>query len=926
MFSRMRDAMNHLPSDKVHWHSLDVKSVLSSLGSDPRSGLTTAEASSRRVAYGPNAFRAEQKISPLKILLKQFQNLLIGILLVATVISAFLGQVFEAVAIFVIVFFAVLLGFAQEFSAERSLASLKRMLKPECTVLRDAKRTQIPTEDLVPGDVLLLDNGETVDGDARIIEAFNLKINEASLTGESGPIEKSIGVVNDDAPIAEQANMSFAGTTVVYGRGKAVVVSTGLHTQFGKIVEAVASIEIEETPLERQMDEIGRKLGRITLLLVAAIAVGALIETYSRGDMIGIDYVVDLFTFAVALAVAAVPEALPAIVTGSLAIGTRVMAKRNAIVRNLPAVETLGSTQVICTDKTGTLTKGEMTVREVCVADSRFEVTGTGYEPKGELVAKAGSNGAKAREVLHELSKAVVLCSDAVLDLEDEKWIVIGDATEGALVAFSEKMGVATSELRRIFPRVGELPFSSERKRLTTIHLDHHEKAVAYTKGAPERILAFCDSIRKEEIVQLTQEEKTVVLKLSDQMAQNALRVLAIAEKPLDVVPEQYSEDTIETGFTLLGLVGINDPPRPDAIEAVKAAKRVGMKSVMITGDHKLTALAIARETGIYDDEDTAITGEELEKLSERDLEESVEKISVYARVSPIHKMRIVNAWQKKGKVVAMTGDGVNDAPALKKADIGVAMGLTGSDVAKDAADLILADDNFATIVEAIELGRWIYDNIKKYLAYVLQTNFVEIAVMTLAALIVLPWRGLFGENVIPLLAVQILYINLATDGLPAIALGFSPPDPDLMSRLPRPRNEPVFTRDVTRLIVMALLVQMPLLILGFASGLNGGLLAARSRLFLMFVAMELGIALNCRSLSRSLLEVRPHKWLLLTVIWECVLIIVLMIIPSTRAALGMVQPSTIDLAWIIGAAVVATISIELLKGFWKLRPMPAQS
>jgi len=913
--------LNQLSSDKVHWHSLDVKSVLSALESDPRAGLTTAEANLRRVAYGPNTLIAEQKRPPFKLLLKQFQNLLIGILLVASIISAFLGQVIEAMAIFVIVFFAVLLGFAQEYSAERSLASLKKMLKPKCTVLRDGKRVEIPTEDLVPGDVLLLDNGEMVDGDARIIEAFNLQINEASLTGESSQIEKSIGVVGDNAAVAEQANMAFTGTTVVYGRGKAVVVSTGMHTQFGRIVEAVASIEIEETPLERQMDEIGSKLGRITLLLVAAIAAGAVIETYSRGGMIGIDYIVGIFTFAIALGVAAVPEALPAIVTGSLAIGTRVMAKRNAIVRNLPVVETLGSTEVICTDKTGTLTKGEMTVREVCVAGFRFEVTGTGYEPKGELVAKAGSNGSKARQIIQELSKAIVLCSDAVLDFEDGKWIVIGDATEGALIAFSEKMGVATSELRRIFPKVGEVPFSSERKRLTTIHLEEHE-AVAYTKGAPERILAFCDSIRKEEIVRLTQEEKTGFLKLSDQMAQNALRVLAVAEKVLDVVPEQYSEDIIETGFTLLGLVGMNDPPRPDATEAVKAAKRVGITPVMITGDHKLTALAIARETGIYDDEDSAITGEELEKFSEKDLEERVEKISVYSRVSPIHKMRIVDAWQKRGKVVAMTGDGVNDAPALKKADVGVAMGLTGSDAAKDAADLILADDNFATIVEAIELGRWMYDNIKKYLAYVLQTNFVEIAVITLLALIVLPWRGLFGENVIPLLAVQVLYINLATDGLPAIALGFSPPDPDLMSRLPRPKNEPVFTRDVTRLIIMALLVQVPLLIIGFASGLSIGLPAARSRLFLMFVAMELAIALNCRSLTHSLMEVRPHKWLLLAVIWECTLIIVLMILPSTRAALGIVQPSTIDLVWIIGAAGVTAISIELLKRFWKLRSM----
>jgi Ca2+-transporting ATPase len=705
----------------------------------------------------------------------------------------------------------------------------------------------------------------------------------------------------------------------VYGRGKAVVVNTGMRTQFGKIVEAVSSIEIEETPLERRMNEIGKTLGKIVLLLVAAIAVGTLIETYSRGGVIGFDLIASIFIFSVALAVAAVPEALPAIVTGSLAIGTRVMAQSNAIVRNLPAIETLGSTQIICTDKTGTLTKGEMTVREVWAANSRFEVTGTGYEPKGNLTARLGSDESKVRDVLQELAKAVVLCSDAVLHLEGEKWTVIGDVTEGALITFSEKLGVSTDELRRISVRVSELPFSSERKRLTTVHLDNREKVMAYTKGAPEKILGFCQSIQKEEVVQLTREGKSAILSVSDQMAQSGLRVLAIAERTLDEVPKQYSEEMIETGFTFLGLVGINDPPRPDAIEAVQAARRVGMKPVMITGDHKLTALTIGKETGIYNVGDAAITGEELEKLGEAELEESVERISVYARVSPIHKMRIVNAWQKKGKVVAMTGDGVNDAPALKKADIGIAMGLTGTDVTRDAADLILADDNFATIIKAIELGRWVYYNIKKYLAYVLQTNFVEIAVMTLASLIVLPWRGLFGDKVLPLLAVQVLYINLATDGLPAIALGFSPPDPDLMIRAPRPKNEPVFTREVTRLILMALLVQTPILILGFTFGLNEGLLAARSRLFLMFVAMELAVALNCRSLSYSFLRVRPHKWLLLAVAWECMLIIALQIIPSTRAALGMVQPSRLDLAWIIGAAVVTTTAIELLKEFWKL-------
>jgi Ca2+-transporting ATPase len=897
------------------WYALDVDTALTALSSNSKNGLTDGEAKSRLERYGLNTIKSQRKASSFKLFVKQFKNLLIAILLIATIISAFLGEVIDAVVILAIVFFAVVLGFLQEFRAEQALESLKKMLSPTCAVVRNGTRREIPAEELVPGDILLLEAGDRVDADARIIEAFNLQIDEAPLTGESIPIQKSTLKLDDGTILADRVNVAYAGTTVTQGRGKALVTDTGMQTEFGKIATEVANIETEETPLERRMEEIGDKLGRISLVLVTIIAVGGLVEEYLRTGTIGFSFVVRIFLFAVALAVAAVPEALPAIVTGSLAIGMRIMAKRNALVRKMPAVETLGSTQVICSDKTGTLTRGEMTVREVFTAGTRYEITGEGYEPKGTITQN--SVPLTSSEALERFSKASILCSDAVLSQEGDRWLVRGDTTEGALLTFAEKIGIRANDVRNSNPRVGELPFSSERKRLTTINVDKSGKVTAYMKGAPEIILSICASnIENGQTKKLTERDIDRAMKLNEEMAKRALRVLGVAEKTLDSVPTEYSEQAIESNFTFLGLAGINDPPRQDAIEAVKAAKAVGMKPVMISGDHKLTALAVARETGIYEEGNLVLTGEELDRLPEAQFEDELERISVYARVSPSHKLRIVDAWKKKGKVVAMTGDGVNDAPALKKADIGIAMGITGTDVTKEASDLVLADDNFATIIKAIEVGRWIYDNIKKYLAYLLQGNFVEIAVMTIASLLILPLMGLHGDSAIPLLAVQILYINLATDGLPAIALGFSPPDPDLMKRPPRPRNESVFTKDVTRLILMALIVQTPILILGFTTGLSEGLIAARSRLFLMFIGIELAIALNCRSLTYSMISVRPHKWVVLAVIWESILISILTLIPPTRIALGIVVPSFADLQWIFAAAIETMVSIELLKIF----------
>ena len=907
-------------SEEKAWHALDPAEAIRALESSKELGLTDDQAISRAAIYGPNVLETGKRASAIRVFLGQFSNIMIGILLIATVISALLGEIVDALFIFVIVLFAVLLGFLQEFRAERALESLKKMLSPTSTVVRNGLRREIPASQLVPGDILLLEAGDKVDADARLIEAFNLQLNEAPLTGESTPVMKVTDKLGEALSLADRLNIVFAGTTITQGRAKALVVSTATRTEFGKIATEVAAIETEETPLERRMKEIGEKLGRIALIIVTVIALGGLLEEFARTGTVGIDFVVRVFLFAVALAVAAIPEALPAIVTGSLAIGMHIMAKRNALVRRMPAVETLGATQIICTDKTGTLTRGEMTVRQLYLSGAKFEVTGNGYEPKGELLPSEGSSESVNPEAGNRFAKAALLCSDALLIQEQNEWIVKGDTTEGALVTLAEKVGVKQNEVRDLYSRVGEISFTSERKRLTTIHVEPNGRVIAYMKGAPDVVLPLCSSIFENgKVREFGDNGRLSILRVNEEMALRALRVIAVAEKELSSIPKDYSEQLMESNFTFLGLAGIMDPPRQEAVEAVQTAKAVGMKPIMITGDHKLTALAIARETGIYEEGDLVLTGDEVDRLREGEFEDNVEKISVYARVSPSHKLKIVDAWQKKGKVVAMTGDGVNDAPALKKADIGIAMGITGTDVAKEAADLVLADDNFATIIKAIELGRWIYENIKKYLAYLLQANLVEIAVITLVSLIILPLTGAHAEDALPLLAVQILYINVATDGLPAIALGFSPPDSDLMKRPPRPRDESVFTREVVRFLIRALVVETPLLTLGFLTGLSEGLVAARSRLFLMFIAAELAIALNCQSLRHSVFETRPHKWLAITIVWEILLIVTLLFIPPARNALGMIFPSSTDLIWIIGGAIVTVVSMEILKRLTKL-------
>ena len=881
------------------YHAVDSHEALSCLDVDAGLGLTRAEAARRLQSYGPNELSHEERASPLRLFFGQFANTLVLILLAATVLSAFLGEIADAVIILVIVVFCAVLGFVQEYRAGRALDALKRMLAATIAVLRDGAATRIPAREVVPGDIMLFEAGDRIPADGRLIEAHALKCDEAPLTGESFAVDKAIARVAESAPVADRHCMVFTGTTIAAGRGKAVATSTAMATEFGRIAQEVASVRTEKTPLERRTEEIGRWLGLVALGVCAVAILAGLGRAWVAGT-IDMQLVLTMTMFAVALAVAAVPEALAAIVTGALAVGMHEMAKRGALVRRMPVVETLGCTTVICSDKTGTLTKGEMTVRRVYVDGHTSEVSGTGYAPAGSFDPPIGNSDA-ARLLL----RGGLLCNDASLGEQDGRWSIRGDSTEGALVVLAAKAGLAAEEIRRAAPRVMELPFTSERKRMTTVHAMPDGRRLAFTKGAPEAVLALCA---------MDDAARAAILAASEQMAGQALRVLAIAFRE---VPEGMADDLLEHDLAFLGLVGMMDPPRAEAIEAVKTCRKVHIRPVMITGDHRLTAVAIASETGIYAPGDRVLTGEELARMDDGELERIVTDVSVYARVSPTDKLKIVRAWKKRGHVVAMTGDGVNDAPALKHADIGIAMGITGTDVAKEAADMVLADDNFATIVKAIERGRWIYDNIRKYLTYLLRANVTE--VLVLGGVVIVS-----GPELLPLLPAAILYINLASDGLPALALGLSPPDHDIMRRPPRDPSESIFGKEVRMLVLLGVVIETPLLLWVYLDNV-WDIEVARTRIFLLFVFIEMIIALCFRSLRFSIFEAPPHKWLVLAVAWELVLLAVLLQFPAVRETFGIRMPTARDMAVALGIAAAVAASIEICKAYLKGRGLRAE-
>ena len=761
-----------LPGDAPPaWHTATIESVLQSLSSRA-AGLTSQEVQQRLAEWGPNELQAVGTTSAWRTFAAQFKNALILILLAATVVSGFLGHTLEAVVISVIVFFAVLLGFAQEYRAERALAALRKMAAPNARALRDGVEGVVPASELVPGDVVRLRAGDRIPADGRLLAAVNLAVDESALTGESATVEKDVRALEDaGASLGDRLNLAYAGTMVAVGRGEMAVVATGMHTEFGRISQLVQTVESGPTPLQQNLDRLGRILGRAALVVVALVVAAGL----ARGLP-----AIDMLIFGIALAVAVVPEALPAVVTISLAIGVRRMVKRNALVRRLPVVETLGSTSVICSDKTGTLTRNEMTVRRMFAGGQRIEVSGTGYAPSGEFLD--GGRAVPPSAVVVDLLRAASLASDTQVVERDGQWRVEGDPTEAALIVAAAKAGL---DLEAAGPGAAQDGGDSLHFRAAS---DDDATSIARRRSGrvfEGRRRAGAGQLRPRRAVDgetaLTDEDAEQIRAVEREMAAAGLRVLAVARK------REAARDDAERQMTLLGLVGIMDPPRPEAAAAVRTCATAGILPIMITGDHPLTAVAIASEIGMLGDR-RVVSGRELEAMGDADFDRDVEHIGVYARVTPAQKLRVVDAWQRRGAVVAMTGDGVNDAPALKKADVGVAMGITGTDVSKEAAAMTLLDDNFATIVAAVEEGRLVFGNIKKYLTYLLSCNVGEIVLLAGSVLAGLP---------LPLTAVQILYVNLATDGLPALALAVDPPEPGLMARRPRNPRTGIFTRPV---------------------------------------------------------------------------------------------------------------------------------
>ena len=902
------------------WHSKTVQESIDKLQAS-KQGLTSDEAQKRLSQYGTNEIRKEKGKSPLKILAEQFTDILIIILLIATALSIAVGEATDAIIIIAIIVASATIGFTQEYRSEKAVEALKKMTAPTANVIRDGKELKIQASQLVPGDIILLNTGDKVPADARLLEAYMLKMDEASLTGESTSVNKEINVLPKEIPLNDRKNIVFTGTIAVYGRGKALVTSTGMNTEFGKIAQMVQAAPQEKTPLEKRMGSVGKWIG--ILAVIVAVSVGVV------GIVVEQRPILDMVLWAVSLAVAAVPEALPAIITGALAIGMYRMAKVHTIVKRLPAVETLGSTSVICSDKTGTMTKGEMTVQRICVNNQTIKVTGIGYQPTGEF--KIEDKTVTPDDTLKALLKIATLCNDSDVqnDIHTGKWSIKGDPTEGALVVVAQKAGIIKSEVEKQEPRIAEIPFSSERKRMTTIHIVEGKK-FAYVKGAPEVIFGRCSKILLDGKVQpLNNEMVEKQHNIAETFAEQALRNLSFAYKEIPA-DEELTNDSIEQDLIFVGTIGMIDPPRPEVRDAIDVCRNAGIRVVMITGDHKLTATAVAKDLNLVDansESSQVLTGQELEKMTDEELEAVVEKIAIYARVSPEHKTRIVKAWKKKDQVVAMTGDGVNDAPALKMSDIGIAMGISGTEVTKEAADMVLADDNFASIVKAVREGREIFENIKKYLTYLLQCNIMEILVMFIAVVSVPYLAQIWSPGsdmeyvhsaAIALTAVQILWVNLVTDGLPAIALGVDPADPDLMKRKPRKLNESIFTKDVKVYLTVTPIIMTTLLLVAFISHLpwqgEFQLLEARTQIFTAMIAMELAIALSCRSLKYPLLKVGPfkNKYLWYAIFSSFGLQLLILYGPGLQALFDVHQPELIDwaIAAIYAIAVLAVLEI----------------
>ena len=921
---------NSLSNLASAWHTLNVEKTLSELGSDAQAGLTSKQVEERLQQYGSNELEETAGRSKWEILLDQFKNIMLVMLIAVAIISGVLDLIAlqqgkadgvpfkDTIAIMLIVILNGILGYLQESRAEKALAALKSLSSPKVRVIRDGRPMEIDGKELVPGDIMLLEAGVQVSADGRLIEQSNLQIREAALTGEAQAVNKDAQAhLQEETSLGDRVNLVFQGTEVVQGRAKVLVTGTGMRTELGKIAAMLQAVESEPTPLQQRMTQLGNVLVSGSLLLVALVVVGGMVHGYLTTRRFDLGLLQELVEVSLSMAVAVVPEGLPAVITVTLALGTQRMVRRKALIRKLPAVETLGSVSTICSDKTGTLTQNKMVVQRVETVSDSFRVTGEGYAPTGEFHREHQHVPVDQYPDLQTMLVACVLCNDAILQHENNEWRILGDPTEGALIVLAGKGGVDHEPLSRKMPRKQEFPFSSERKRMSVICENNPELTaqnspyLMFTKGSPELILERCNSYQVGEgHNSLTQQQRNQILEQNNQMAASGLRVLGFSYKPLDTIPAEGSDETTEHDLIWLGLVGMLDAPRPEVREAVRKCREAGIRPIMITGDHQLTAQAIAQDLGIAQAGDHVLNGQQLERLSQEELEREVDEVSIYARVSPEHKLRIVKALQSRGKFTAMTGDGVNDAPALKQSDIGIAMGITGTDVSKEASDMVLLDDNFATIVAATEEGRVVYTNIRRFIKYILGSNIGE--VLTIAA------APLMGMSGVPLIPLQILWMNLVTDGLPALALAVEPAEPNVMQRPPFSPRESIFARGLgsymVRIGIVFAIISIALMVVAYQYFPGEW----KTMVFTSLCLAQMGHAIAVRSNSQLTVEINPfsNPYLLWAVTVTTALQLALVYVPFLQDFFG-TKALTLQELWIcLGFSSLLFVWVELEKLF----------
>jgi len=959
--------------DQENWHALSAGQILKQLATPPESGLSSEEAAKRLESYGLNQLEEAPGITFWQMLFDQFNNFVVILLIVAAIISALLGDIEEAAAIMAIVILNATLGVVQERRAEQALAALKKLATPEAQVVRDGQRQSVSSTKLVPGDIVLLEAGNYIPADIRLLEAANLRIEEAALTGESVPVQKDANIrLEADIPLGDRKNTTFMGTLVSYGRGRGVVVSTGMRTQIGLIAEMLSAVENEPTPLQKRLDQLGKLLGLATLVIcgvVFAVSIWRFTDlsllTVSNGGFLvylkaARQEIIDMFMLSVGLAIAAVPEGLPAVVTISLALGMREMIKRHALIRKLSSVETLGSTTVICSDKTGTLTQNEMTLTRIWVDGRYLSITGKGRTLSGEFQENGKAVDLDAYPAVRTSLWVGALNNDSELTIsglsdEEQTYRMTGDPTEGALVVAAAKAGALPRPLNHAYPRVEEVPFDSERKRMITVHqvresspddfspFYQHETSgyVVAIKGAPDVVLDLCTHYQRmdDAPAQLTEEQRMRILHANDNMTQDALRVLGVAYRVSQNLPNMEDLEKLEEGMIFVGLLGMIDPPRPEVAPALIKASKAGIRTIMITGDFPNTARAIAEAVGLLKPNHQVLSGAELDDLTDEQLKQQVEYTDVFARVSPEHKLRIVEALREDGEVVAMTGDGVNDSPSIKRANIGVAMGITGTDVAKESADMVLTDDNYASIVSAVEQGRIIYDNIRKFVFFLISSNIAEVMIIFLATLAGLP---------APLTVIQLLWLNLLTDGAPALALAMEKGDPAIMDRKPRPPSEPIINRTMQTGIVIQTIAQTGVVLTAFLVGLfwhlGAGVMipagtnpvlyllqydwrgvdvqTAETMAFVTLSLCELFRAYTVRSEKVSIfkLGVFSNKYMQYAVALSVFLMILAVSVPFLQPIFNTHTPDLREWGVILGLALVPAVAEEIYKAYLRWR------